>query len=199
MPPQLPGVDLTGLKWQGRTFDLDVGPDTTEVHLRSGAALPVTVACGSVQTVKPGSTLRIPTRQPAKTPTTDIARCKTVTASTTDPSYPAVGAVDGNGSVGWSSKTGGAQWIAVDLGKSYTINHVTLDWKAAYAKAYRIQTSTNGSTWKTIHSISAGTGGTDDLTVSGKGRYIRMYATTGATSSGYALSRFEVHGTATGR
>jgi trehalose/maltose hydrolase-like predicted phosphorylase len=196
LPPQLPGVDLTGLKWQGRTFDLTVGPSTTELHLRSGAALPVTVAGGTARTVKPGSTLRIPTRQPAQAPTADIARCKTVSASSADPSYPAVGAVDGSGSVGWSSASSGPQWVEVDLGKSYNINHVTLDWAAAYAKAYQIQTSTNGSSWHTIYSTATGAGGTDDLAVTGKGRYIRMYGTAGGTPNGYSLYRFEVHGTA---
>jgi trehalose/maltose hydrolase-like predicted phosphorylase len=200
LPPQLPGVDLTGLKWQGRVFDLTVGQHATELHLISGAALPVTVANGPARTVKPGSTLTIPTRQTNQSATTDIARCQTVSASSADPSYPAVGAVDGTGSVGWSSASTatGPQWLEVDLGKSYTINHVTLDWAAAYAKGYQIQTSANGKTWTTIYSTSTGSGGTDDLAVTGTGRYIRMNATVPGTSSGYSLYGFEVNGTPAG-
>lgn len=200
LPPQLPGVDLTGLKWQGRVFDLTVGQKTTELHLTSGPALPVTVADGSVRSVKPGSTLTIPTRQTNQSATTDIARCQTVSASSADPSHPAVGAVDGTGSVGWSSANTatGPQWLEVDLGKSYDVNQVTLDWGAAFAKGYQIQTSANGKSWTTVYSTSTGSGGTDDLKVTGTGRYIRMNATVPGTSSGYSLLGFEVNGTPAG-
>jgi trehalose/maltose hydrolase-like predicted phosphorylase len=200
LPPQLPGVDLTGLKWQGRVFDLTVGQKTTELHLVSGTALPVTVADGSVRTVRPGATLTIPTRQTNQSATTDLARCRTVGASSADPSYPAVGAVDGTGSVGWSSASGatGPQWIEVDLGKTYHVSRVTLDWGSAYAKGYQVQTSTDGETWTTIYSTSGGSGGDEDLQVAGTGRYIRVNATVPGTSGGYSLHAFEVGGTPTG-
>ena len=51
----------------------------------------------------------------------------------------------------------------MDLGSSQSICKVVLDWEAAYAKAFQIQTSTDGSTWTTIYSTTAGTGGTQTL------------------------------------
>ncbi|MFI6929652.1 glycosyl hydrolase family 65 protein [Streptomyces sp. NPDC050287] len=67
LPPQLPGVNITGVKWQGRTFDLSVGQKTTKLTLRSGTPLPVRVGIGSddVRKVKPGTSLQVPTRHPA--------------------------------------------------------------------------------------------------------------------------------------
>jgi trehalose/maltose hydrolase-like predicted phosphorylase len=74
LPPQLPGVDITGVKWQGRTFDLSVGQQTTKLTLRSGPPLPVRVGLGSddVRKVKPGTALKVPTRHPAG----DATNCK---------------------------------------------------------------------------------------------------------------------------
>ena len=71
---------------------------------------------------------------------------------------------------------------------------MVLSWETAYGSAYQIQVSTNGSTWTTIYSTSNGDGGTDDLGVSGSGRYVRMYGTTRGTQWGYSLLEFEVYG-----
>ncbi len=62
LPTELPGVDITGLKWQGRTFDLSVGQQTTTLTLRSGAPLPVRVSDGNVRQVELGTTLEVLTR-----------------------------------------------------------------------------------------------------------------------------------------
>jgi chitosanase len=105
-------------------------------------------------------------------------------------------AVDGKTSTRWSSKEGSdPQWIQVDLGASRAVSHVKLTWEAAYGKAYRIETSADGTTWKSIYSTSTGDGGTDDLTgLSGDGRYVRMFGTRRATPYGYSLYEFQVYG-----
>jgi hypothetical protein len=74
------------------------------------------------------------------------------------------------------------------------ICQVTLNWEAAYATAFQIQTSNDGSTWTTIYSTTTGTGGTQTLNITGSGRYIRMYGTTRATQYGYSLWEFSVYG-----
>ena len=73
---------------------------------------------------------------------------------------------------------------------------MTLNWEAAYATAFQIQTSADGSTWTSIYSTTTGTGGVQNLTVSGTGRYIRMYGTARATQYGYSLWEFQVYPTA---
>ena len=58
---------------------------------------------------------------------------------------------------------------------------------------FQIQVSTDNSTWTTIYSTTAGTGGDQTLSVAGTGRYIRMYGTARATQYGYSLWEFQVY------
>jgi beta-glucosidase len=116
-------------------------------------------------------------------------------SSTQGAGYPASAAVDDNFNTRWSSASSDPQWLAVDLGATHTISQVVLYWESAYAKAFQIQTSNDGTTWTTIYSTTTGTGGTQTLTVNGTGRYIRIYGTVRATGYGYSLWEFQVFGT----
>src|SRR5690242_9474326 len=128
--------------------------------------------------------------------TTNIAQGKTATASSLEnASFPASNAVDGNTGTRWSSAFSDPQWLEVDLGSSQSICQVTLDWETAYGKAFQIQTSTDNSSWTTIYSTTAGTGGTQTLPVTGTGRYIRTYGTARGTQYGYSLWEFQVYAT----
>ena len=124
----------------------------------------------------------------------NLALNKPVTCSA-NPQFPCNEAVDGNLGTRWASAQGiDPQWIYVDLGASTTVTHVILRWETAYATAYQIQTSNDGTTWTTIYSTTTGDGGVDDLTgLSGSGRYIRMNGTLRATQWGYSLWEFEVY------
>src|SRR5580692_4867600 len=130
---------------------------------------------------------------------TDAALNHPATASSLEnASFPASAAVDGNTSTRWSSAFADPQWLQVDLGASQTICEVTLDWEAAYATAFQIQTSADGTNWTTVYSTTTGTGGTQTLSVSGTGRYVRMYGTARATPYGYSLWEFGVYATGSG-
>jgi beta-glucanase (GH16 family) len=126
----------------------------------------------------------------------DIAQGKPTTASSVEnSSYPPSNATDGNTATRWSSAFSDPQWLQVDLGQQYNITGVTLNWEAAYARAFQIQTSSDGTNWTTIYSTTSGTGGVQNLSVNGTGRYIRMYGTARATPYGYSLWEFSVAGT----
>jgi len=119
-----------------------------------------------------------------------------VTASSVENSVrAAANAVDGNNGTRWSSAFSDPQWIQVDLGGSRALNRVVLNWEAAYGRAYQLQTSPDGTAWTTVYSTTTGNGGIDDLTISGNGRYVRMYGTQRATQYGYSLWEFDVYGT----
>src|ERR1022692_4636378 len=131
--------------------------------------------------------------------TTNIALNKPTTASSLEnASFTAAAATDGNTGTRWSSAFSDPQWLEVDLGTTQSICRVTLNWETAYATAFQIQTSTDGSTWTPIYSTTTGTGGTQTLNVSGTGRYIRMYGTARATQYGYSLWEFSVYGSGGG-
>jgi hypothetical protein len=131
-------------------------------------------------------------------PSTLLSQGKTATSSSVESSaYAASKAFDGNlTSTRWASKEGSdPQWLQVDLGSTHGIAEVKLTWEAAYGKAYTIQTSDDGRTWKTIYGATTGNGGVDDLTgLAGSGRYVRMNGTARGTGYGYSLYEMQVFG-----
>ncbi|MEV4758635.1 discoidin domain-containing protein [Micromonospora sp. NPDC049559] len=127
---------------------------------------------------------------------TPVSQGKPVTASSTESeiAFPASAAVDGNAGTRWSSGFTDPQWLQVDLGATVSLTHVVVNWEAAYARAFQIQVSTNGTTWTNVYSTTTSTGGNQDLTVSGSGRYVRLYGTQRATQWGYSVWEFQVFG-----
>ena len=126
--------------------------------------------------------------------TTNIALNKPATASAEESaSFPAQNAVDGNLGTRWSSAFADPQWLQVDLGSAQSICEVNLDWETAYGKAFQLQTSTDGTNWTTIYSTTTGTGGDQNLSVSGSGRYLRMYGTARGTQWGYSLWELQAY------
>jgi glucose/arabinose dehydrogenase len=136
------------------------------------------------------------TTPPPPPPPTNLALNKPATASSVEAAaYPASAAVDSSATTRWSSAFSDPQWIQVDLGQTYTITRVRLVWEAAYGSAYQIQTSTNGTTWTTVRSVTGGNGGEDDNTgLNASTRYVRIYGTARGTAWGYSLFTFEVYG-----
>ncbi|MEV4621485.1 discoidin domain-containing protein [Asanoa sp. NPDC049573] len=125
-----------------------------------------------------------------------VSQGKPATASSTEnAASPASAAVDGNSGTRWSSAFGDPQWIQVDLGATTSVGQVVLQWEAAYARSFQIQVAgAAGGPWTTIYSTTTGAGGTQTLTVTGTGRYVRMYGTARGTAYGYSLWEFQVYG-----
>jgi hypothetical protein len=127
----------------------------------------------------------------------DLAAHRPATASSVafgDPTYAASNAVDGNPTTRWSSEFSDPQWISVDLGQAFALDSVRLSWETAYAADFQIQVSNDATNWTTVQSVTNNTGGVNDLTVTGIGRYVRMSGTRRATPWGYSLFSFEVYG-----
>ncbi|GAA2971875.1 discoidin domain-containing protein [Streptomyces enissocaesilis] len=137
----------------------------------------------------------LPGPPPAHAADTLLSQGRPVTVSSTESPFAGANAVDGDPGTRWSSAFADPQWIQVDLGTSAKISEVALNWEAAYAKAFQIQVSADARTWSTVHETATGTGGNQRLTVSGTGRYVRVYGTQRATQYGYSLWEFQVYGT----
>ncbi len=135
-------------------------------------------------------------------PNVNLALSKTATASTEEnPTLSAGKATDGDATgTRWASSFANAtEWIYVDLGSNYNLNRVVLKWEAAYATQYKVQLSTDNifTENETISTQTASDGGTDDLTVSGTGRYLRILCTAKALAPyGYSLYEIEAYGSA---
>ncbi|HKP20266.1 MAG TPA: discoidin domain-containing protein, partial [Thermoleophilaceae bacterium] len=125
----------------------------------------------------------------------DLALNMPATASSTDISAgPPSAANDGNSATRWSSTYADAQWWQVDLGSVKSIERVEVNWEAAYASAYRIQTSTDGTTFTTAASVTRGAGGLAITTFTARNaRYVRLVADTRATPYGISFWDFRVY------
>ncbi|MEU9438668.1 discoidin domain-containing protein [Streptomyces sp. NPDC048252] len=161
------------------------------MRLRSlGVALAATAALITLPTIQPPV---------AVAADANLSQGRTATASSNENGgTPAPYAVDGDTGTRWSSAATDDQWLQVDLGTGATISQVVVNWEAAYGKDYKIQSSSDGSTWTDLRTVTGGDGGTDTLAVSGQGRYVRLQGVHRATQWGYSVWEFQVFGTTGG-
>ncbi|WP_406499843.1 discoidin domain-containing protein [Streptomyces sp. NBC_00846] len=109
-------------------------------------------------------------------------------------SYAAEKAVDGDTGTRWASGWSDDQWLRLDLGSSRTVGKVSLDWEQAYARAYRIEVSDDGTTWRTVWSTDSGDGGLDNAVFSPvQARYVRIQGVKRATKYGYSINEAAVY------
>jgi hypothetical protein len=154
-------------------------------------------------TARPAATATA-TARPAATATAtpsggvNVALNKACTASASYVSA-CTNAFDGNAGTRWESAHAlDPQWIYVDLGGSYNLTQVVLTWETASAKSFEVDRSADAVTWTSMYSTTTGPGGTQTLSVSGSGRYVRMFGTVRNTTYGYSLWEFAVYGTPSG-
>ncbi len=130
-------------------------------------------------------------------PVTDIALGKTATASSLESAaYPASNATDASATTRWSSVFSDPQYIYVDLGAIYNLCSVKLSWETALGKNFTIDASNDLTTWTNLSTITNNVSFTNTISVSGSGRYVRMYGTVRGTGYGYSLYDFSVFGSA---
>lgn len=186
LPPQIPGLDITGLQWHGSTFDLSVRHDVTRITHHGGGTLTV-MAGGRTATLRGSHSLTVPTRRPDLAPTQDAARCAGVSATSADPSFPAVAAVDGSPSTRWKPTAPGAS-LTVDLGAATRVGRAVV---RSYGSTtpFRIDVSADGTTW-TPFGAPAGAAADATSTVTAppvNARYVRYTAVGSATAQVVAL------------
>ncbi|WSQ85151.1 discoidin domain-containing protein [Streptomyces sp. NBC_01212] len=145
LPPQLrEGVELTGLRYRGRTYDVAIGPRTTTVRLTDGAPFTVHTPAGPRRL---SGTLTLPTRRPDLTPTTDAARCRPATATSESPGLYAEAAVDGSPATSWSPD-GATGALTVALRKVTRIVSLTPRWTDTAPASHTLETSLDGRAWR---------------------------------------------------
>lgn len=78
----------------------------------------------------------------------------------------------------WQSGEGDTQWIMVDLEKPTEINRVILKWNTNAAKTFKVQTSTDATSWKDVFGTNLGASHTvtDETFETTTARYVRMNA-----------------------
>ncbi len=147
--------------------------------------------------VRPASMMKEPTTVPPNVdiPAGSIAFKKKVYVSSTEAGNGNVAenAVDGNISTRWSSEYSDPQYIYVDLEDEYEIDRVYIEWETAYASQYKIQVSNDASNWTDVITEYNGDGDIDDIKLSAKGRYVRIYCMQRKTQYGNSIFEFGVY------
>ncbi|CAL9658281.1 hypothetical protein SUDANB108_06902 [Streptomyces sp. enrichment culture] len=137
---------------------------------------------------------------PAQAAETLLSQGRPATASSQEgDGFAPSAAVDGNlTGTRWASRWSDPQWLQVDLGQRSDLSRAVLTWEGAYGRSYQIQASDDGTDWRTLKTVTGGDGGTDELAVTGSGRYVRMLGTERSGGYGYSLWEFQVYGSTDG-
>ena len=127
---------------------------------------------------------------------TNLAEGKTATASGVEnDAMSAANAVDGDAGTRWSSNFADDAWLTVDLGKTYSINKVIINWEGAYGESYDIMTSTDGNNWTTVKTLTGMSGGVDTITFNAvNARYVKMQGVKRGLPYGYSIWEMEIIG-----
>lgn len=126
---------------------------------------------------------------------------------------------------GWRAATADPQWITVDLQAKCRVEALRLTFEAKatdpafdfsggnpYGQTvgtellssspvnFRVDTSTDGSTWRTVHQATDSPGGVVDIALptTATARYVRLTATKQANANALGLNGFQVFGTSSG-
>lgn len=105
-------------------------------------------------------------------------------------------AVDGNTGTRWESKHGvDPQWLQVRFDSSQKVRLVRIQWEKASAKKYEIQTSMDGTSWKTAAKISDGKE-EESRVISFppvEAQYLRMFGKSRNGEWGYSVFEMEIY------
>jgi hypothetical protein len=189
LPPQLGrGVTLRGLHWQGRTFDITVGPAQTTLTQTSGQPFAVESPQG-IQTSSTGASVRLATRRPDLAPTDDVARCKPAQATSEEPGMYSEAAVDGSAATIWAPDPATTTAsLTVDLGQAAILTRITPRWTDVLPTSSQVLVSLDGTNWTAAP--AAGADGT--LTQPVSARYVRVEFTHAPSAGRTGLRELEV-------
>ncbi len=108
---------------------------------------------------------------------------------------PATNAIDGNEGTRWSSDYSDTAWITFDLGKTYSVDKVVLNWETAYGEDYNILVSTDGNVFTPVKNLTGMDGGIDTITFTAvNARYVKVQGVKRALPYGYSLWEAEIWG-----
>ena len=207
LPPQMHGIVLRDLAWQGRTFTVEIDTRVTRVKLVSGP--PASITSGDARRMlRPGHPVLLKTARPDQDPTNDIARCKPISASASATGYLPNAANDGSPTTSWIG-VHPTDSLTIDLKRTYRVRGARIMWgqteatsvqgfdtssSLARAQDYELDVSTNNRTWRRAIQVSNGTGTQDQLHFPPvKARYLRLVPQV-VQAGAPSVAEFEVTG-----
>ena len=129
---------------------------------------------------------------------TNIAQGKTAIACHSESaSLTPANALDGNTNSRFAAGGGCSDkaWYVLDLGATYDVSRIRINWEAAHPSAYTIEISGDGQAFTKMKDENAPDAGWKETSVSGRGRFIRIQEVTRALAPyGMSMWEFEVYG-----
>ncbi|MER5641953.1 beta-N-acetylglucosaminidase domain-containing protein [Kitasatospora sp. NPDC002227] len=173
----------------GAPVQLTAAPDTPSGTYQ----VPLSFTVGSV-TVR--QTLQVHVVPP--TGGADLAPGSTASSSGDETAdFPASAVADGDQKTRWSSPAKDDAWVQLKLAQPVRLGSLVLHWQDAYASAYQVQTSADGTHWTTVAKVDDGRGGTETVHFDAPGtQYVRVQGVSRATKYGYSLWGVEAYAVA---
>jgi hyaluronoglucosaminidase len=82
----------------------------------------------------------------------------------------------------------------VKFAQPENLGKIVISWEAAHAASYRLETSTDGTTWTTARTVTGSLGGTETEWVDVSGvQYLRMQGVARATQYGYSIYELQAY------
>lgn len=127
---------------------------------------------------------------------TNVALGKFVTASGTEGAqYSESNLTDNSTTTRWSSNFSNDAWFIINLGATYRINQLVLNWEAAFGKQYDILVSTDGTNYTSIYKQTNGSGGIETIDIPERtAKFIKFQGIERALPYGYSLWEVKVMG-----
>ncbi|MFF7590792.1 beta-N-acetylglucosaminidase domain-containing protein [Kitasatospora purpeofusca] len=111
--------------------------------------------------------------------------------------FPASAVADQDPKSRWSSPAADDAWVQLELPKATHLGAAVLHWQAAYAAAYKIQSSADGRSWTTVATVGDGRGGNETVRFDAPGaKFLRIQGVARATKYGYSLWGVELYAVA---
>lgn len=128
----------------------------------------------------------------------DVAAGKSVVCSGVENEvFQAANLTDGNIGTRWASDFSDAAWFTIDLGDTYRIDQLVLNWEAAYGKQYEILVSADGRNFERVFRQPNGTGNIETIDFDPvNAKYVKFQGIERALPYGYSLWDVKVMGAA---
>lgn len=117
---------------------------------------------------------------------------RTSSSSVEAPAIASKFAIDGDETTRWGGAFSPGHWLQVDLGRVAALGGVRIHWDSAFAAAYRIELSTDGSKWHEAFATTDATGDVDYVLFAPESaRYVRLASPERSADWGVSLFEFE--------
>lgn len=113
---------------------------------------------------------------------------KVEVSSTETADFTGEKAIDGDPTTRWASEYADDQTITVDIGVPLPIGYVKIDWEAAYATDFKVETSSDGTSWTEVANVTGNTSTTTEFEfTAATARFVKITGLKRATEYGFSI------------